>query len=254
MASASQTARAGSTTISVRVDSARVLALLKKAEKRMAYAIVNSINATAKDVQAAEKAEVARRFTLRKRDFILREIAIIQPFASVPQKRYEAMIRVGSKRRLLLANFEKGFTREPFTNFADGKVAVPIIGGARPTKARSVPEDLWIQRLNLRKKSGAHKVSGGGQTVGNLGAYVVPGIGIYRRIASGASKILYVFKSPFRIPPRLNWMAVARRAVASNFSKHLAREVSDTLAKHSAESIKSLGSGGPLSSGGVGDE
>jgi hypothetical protein len=120
--------------IDLQIDTAPLLLRLKNGEKRLAYAVVNAINSTAKRVQEAERERVLRAFVVRKRDFILREAAIIKPFASVKQGRPYAEISVGDKQRLLLRKFEQGAAREPFTPGAKS-VAVPLLG--RPARPRS---------------------------------------------------------------------------------------------------------------------
>ena len=60
---------------------------LRNGQRRLAYAVVNAINNTAKRIQEAERRRVEEEFTVRKRDFLRREAAKIKPFASVKQGR-----------------------------------------------------------------------------------------------------------------------------------------------------------------------
>src|SRR3989304_3097363 len=99
--------------IDVQIDGAPLLLRLRNGEKRLAYGVVNALNATARRIQDAERERVQSTFVLRKRDFILREIAKIRrtSFANVRQGRAWVEIEVGQKRRLLLSQFEAGGTR-----------------------------------------------------------------------------------------------------------------------------------------------
>jgi len=99
--------------IDVQIDVAPLLLRLRNGEKRLAYGVVNALNATARRIQDAERERVQSTFVLRKRDFILREIAKIRrtSFANVRQGRAWVEIEVGQKRRLLLSQFEAGGTR-----------------------------------------------------------------------------------------------------------------------------------------------
>jgi hypothetical protein len=206
------------------VRSAEVLLLLRNGEKRMAYAVVNSLNDTAKLVQRAERQRVLGSLTVRRRDFIERQIAVIKPFASVAQARYQVRIAVGEKRRLLLSEFEAGGTREPFVG---RNVAIPVTGSpARPSQAASVPESLFVKALQLRRRGGKR---GRGPIVGLLETYIVPGVGIFQRQGE-RSVLLYAFKPSVRIPRRLSWVQTARVVVDAAFPLLLARRISETLA------------------------
>jgi hypothetical protein len=209
--------------IQVDVDVADALLLLGNAERKMAYAIANAINAVALKIQAAERARVVRVLHVRKSEFILREVAVIKPFASAPQRRFEALISVGQKPRLQLSKFEAGGQRGPFVG---RHVALPVIGGARPSIAMSVDPALFVKALALRRVGGRR---GGGPIEGALSTYLVPRVGIFQRLASGASRILYFFKDVWRIPRKLGFIETARAVADANFQDELLREVREAL-------------------------
>ena len=118
--------------IDLQIDSTKLILRLRNGQRRLAYATVNAINNTAKRIQAAERRRVEKEFTVRKKNFIQRQAAIIKPFANVKQGRPYAEISVGQKPRLLLSAFERGAERKPSTPSAR-RVAEPVIGGpARP--------------------------------------------------------------------------------------------------------------------------
>ena len=131
-------------TLTVDVRAANVLAGLRKAEKRISYAVANALNDTVKAVQRAEREHVGRAFTVRKPEFIGREAAVIRgaDWASAPAGRLQARVSVGQKPRLLLGEFEAGGVRRPF---AGRRIAVPLTGGpARPSFASPVPAAFRI--------------------------------------------------------------------------------------------------------------
>src|SRR5689334_19525028 len=146
--------------MTVSIDATRPLALLKNGGKRMAYAVVNAMNATAKEIQKEERERVRQQFTVRKNDFIMREAVVIRGaqggsgFASVGKTRFEVRIAVGQKARLLLSGFESGDERRPVKG---RNVAVPLTGGpARPSFSSSVPgSGFEFRDLDLRQVTGA---------------------------------------------------------------------------------------------------
>lgn len=89
--------------IDLQIDSAPLVLRLQNGQRRLAYAVVNAINNTAKRIQAVERRRVEEEFTVRKKDFISRQAAVIKPFANVQQGRPYAEIGVGQKPRLLLS-------------------------------------------------------------------------------------------------------------------------------------------------------
>ncbi len=101
--------------VNLKIDSAPLILRLRNGQRRLAYAAVNAVNNTAKRIQAAERRRVEEEFTVRKKQFILRQAAVIKPFANVKQGRPYAEIGVGQKPRLLLSAFERGGERKPFT-------------------------------------------------------------------------------------------------------------------------------------------
>ncbi|MEK7823985.1 MAG: hypothetical protein AAB290_02945 [Candidatus Eisenbacteria bacterium] len=219
--------------IEVSIDAAKALLRLRRGANRMGYAAVTAINKTVLAVQAAERERAARVFTLRKSDFILRQVAIVRPFASVAAGRFEARVSVGQKPRLLLGQYETGFTRQPFK----GKnVAVPVLGGARPTREAAVPAELRFTALQLRRPvtgRRAPRKAGPGTPLrrGLLRTFMVPGA-VLQRVGRGATRVLYVLARPFRVAPRLEFYRTARRVIARDFARNLKRQIDETFGRH----------------------
>ena len=223
-------------------------------EKNVAYAAVNAVNATAKQVQEAERANVKTKFKVRKMDFMMRQAAIIKPFASVGQARPYAEIAVGQKDRLLLTTFEQGGVKLPFV----GKnVAVPITGSpARPDFGGGVPENMRIAALNLKpqlsasqrmqarsikgsssketkemRKQFAKSVANENPWQGNQRTYMIPGVGVFQRTGKGKrdTTLIYKFIPRPQLKPTLGFVALARdqgeRMLRSNLETAVIKEM-----------------------------
>jgi len=215
----------------VDIEAAKPLLLLRNGGKRMLYGVVNAINDTAKDIQRAEQARAQSVFTLRSqtRAFLLRQVAIIKPLASVPAGRFEARVSVGERPRLLLPRFEAGGERR---GFKGGRVAIPVVGGARPTQAATVPESLWVQRLQLRRHTarGRRRVRPGTKQdvrVGLEGTFQIAA-GIFQRVGQ-AVRALYLFRPTVRLPAVLGFIATARATADRTFAAHLRKEIKDAF-------------------------
>lgn len=203
--------------------------------KNIAYASVNAVNRTALQVQKQAQENVKARFTLRQPDFILRQAAIIKPFASVGQNRPFAEIQVGQKQRLLLADFEKGAQRAPFI----GKnVAVPITGSpARPSFSAPVTGSLRITALGLQptlttaQRKQRRSIKGGNAKEtrslrqnftsaagasqvwkGKEHTYMIPSVGIFQRTGKKREQttMLYKFMPHPQLKPTLGFLAMAK--------------------------------------------
>lgn len=216
--------------VQVDVKAAEVLLKLRNGAKRMVYAISNSTNNTAKEVQRVERERAASTFTLRdKREFLLRQVAVIR-FARPKEGTVDALVSVGQKPGLFLAGYEAGFERKAK---AGGKVAVPVT--ARPSKTAPIPQELYVRRLGLtRSGKGRGKRKGGasmgGSIRGRVRSYMIKGIGIFQQQPGPApATLLYAFKAPFQVSARLGWHRAARATVDRFFAPELRRQIYETL-------------------------
>lgn len=233
--------------IDLSIDPKDLKTLAQMGEKKIAYGVINAINETAKQLQKTQRTELARRFKLRKKAFMLRMAAVIKPFASVKKGLPYAEIAVGQKPRLLLSEYERGFKRTPFTPRAK-HVAVPITGGpARPTWAQSVPKELTFQRLRLKedkKKGGKRKATDvtftqtkRGQWKGRLRTFILkstkkaPLGGVYQRVGSGPGDIrmVYSFSEPRWVKARLRFMQTVHKKAIRWFKANMETEVTKAL-------------------------
>lgn len=225
--------------IDLEVRTAPLILKLRNGSRRLAFAVVNAINATARKVQEAERAKLGDHFEVRKRAFLEAQAAIIKPFASVKQGRPFAEVAVGQKPRLLLSTFEKGGTKTP----AKGReqVAVPITGQpARPSFSRPVDERFTFRALNLRKSRPTGQTSetgkvkrtrraAGGVRYGERGTYQVPGVGVFQRDENGESRLLYAFVEKPRLDPMLDFVRTAETTAATTFAEELERETLEAM-------------------------
>ena len=242
----------------VSIDASRPLALLRNGGKRMAFAVVNALNDTAKAIQTGEREHVSATFRVRKPEFLLRQAAVIKAaeggsgFASVGAGRFEARISVGEKPRLFLSGFETGDERRPFK----GKnVAVPLTGGpARPGFGSSVQEAFTFRNLNLRRTTARGQQKRKSKTTVRLRSHITatgklqwkgaqrtflltqtrqaPKGGVFQRVGPGRDDIrmVYSFKSPFRLDRRLRFLETGQRIADQVFQRNLLLQVEKTLA------------------------
>lgn len=192
-----------------------------RADRRVAFAVVNAINETAKTAQRAVQLHVQDEFTIRQ-PFVLRQAAIIKPFANVRKGIPYAEISVGRRRRLLLSQFEEGGLREPFK----GKESVAVPVEARPSKTASVSEELHVQRLGIKRKRGK---DGRVTFEGERGTYLIPRKGIFQRITAGLSRVLYVLARPFRLEKKLGFVETVSTVARRVFGDNLRRQIREAL-------------------------
>ena len=214
--------------IVVDVRASDVLRMLREGRRRQTWAIANALNATAKDAQAAIKKHVAEKFVVRKTEFIMREAAIIKPFADARTNQLSVTISVGRKEGMLLPEYEAGAARRPqapLVALGEPSVGVPVVGGpARPTIQSVVPQSQWLGRLGLQHVGKSVVASGGRRAI-----FLTPGKAVRERVA-GMIRTLYVLLTrEVRLPPSLEFVETARRASAS-FPGHLEAQIADSFA------------------------
>ena len=213
--------------INFQIDSAQLVLRLQNGQRRLAYAVVNAINNTAKRIQETERRRVEEEFTVRKKEFIRRQAAIIKPFASVRQGRAHAEIAVGQKPRLLLSAFERGAERKPFTPSARS-VAEPVVGGpARPRFAQPVTPELRVRKLRFDRTKAGRRRAG----VTRTKTYLVPKLGIFQRIGKEATRAVYLFTRGKKLAPRLHFVETAEKEANKWFREEMEREVVNAISR-----------------------
>jgi hypothetical protein len=217
--------------IDIEMRGSSIIESLLVSEKQMRYAVASSINATMKIIQQRQRQQVRKDLTVRKAKFIDRQIAIIKPFARSRVGNLWAMISIGRKPRLQLSGFQEGGVQEPTLG---RNIAVPVTGGARPTKLQSVPRQFFITRMGLHRVVSNVR---GKTSVG--GVFVIRDRGIFLR-QGDEIKILYAFLTSERIERRLHFYEVAARTTAEVFPPMLRESVVESMnhtLKHGAMAI-----------------
>ena len=214
--------------IDVQIDTKELILRLQKGERRLAYAVVNAINNTAKRIQKAEVESLQQRFTVRS-EFVKRRVAVIKPFANVKRGIPFAEIGVNTEKapRLLLSAFERGAERKPVTPGAK-LVAEPVVGGpARPQFASQVPMEYRVGKLRFdRTKRGKHRIG-----VTRTSTYLVPEVGIFQRISKEATRIVYFFSRGKKIKPTLHFVETAEKEAQRWFHEEMERETINAIAR-----------------------
>lgn len=169
--------------INVNIDTSGLDLKAQRVRKRLAFATAQALNDTVLDMQVAERANLDRKFAVRKHAFFYRLIKIFT-FASVGKDRAYAEIGIdNTKARVLLSEFEKGGVKKS----EKGKnVAVPITGSpARPTFRRSVAPSLTFDKMKLR----LHQThTGKRQWKGEKRTFLIPDVGIFQRVGAKGRK------------------------------------------------------------------
>lgn len=221
--------------IRVSVENTQLLLRLRNGEKRLAFAVVNALNNTAKRIQNAMREKVVEDFTVRQKQFITRQVAKIDrsSFANVRRGQAWVEIAVGQAPRLLLSKFEEGGTRLPFV----GKnVALPVIGGpARPSLSRRVPRAWTFEALQFheaaRTKTGQPIIVSSTQS-----AYIVPGVGVFQRVR-GRTRLVYAFIPHLTLEERLGFIKTARAVTDRWFAEEIETESMKALAHDGGRSV-----------------
>ncbi len=213
--------------IDLQIEAAPLVLRLQNGQRRLAYAVVNAINNTAKRIQAVERQHIEQEFTVRKKDFVLRQAAVIKPFASVMQGHPYAEIGVGQKPRLLLSAFERGGERKPFTPGAR-RVAEPVVGGpARPRFAQPVVPELRAGKLRFDlTKAGRRRAS-----AVRTKTYLVPEVGIFQRTGPTTTRLVYAFTRGKKLEPRLRFVETAEKEADRWFREEMEKEVLSAIAR-----------------------
>ncbi len=200
----------GQMRINVKFDSKVLKSRTLRQAKRLAFNTAQALNETVKEIQVAERINLEKKFTLRRSTFMHRLIKIFH-FASAKQGRAFAEIGIDKKKRVLLSQFERGGVKEPAKG---ATVAVPITGqAARPRFAEPVPQQFQFRQLRLRKAKG----KGGPRFRGKLGTFIIPGVGVFQRVAQGAKQkisIIYAFVRRPKLDPVLRFGLVAAKTFA----------------------------------------
>jgi hypothetical protein len=197
--------------ISAEVDISLALKVTAQAIRKLPYATNNALTAVAKEMVTAGQAEIQEKFTIRK-SFILKRLRILQ-YSRVSD--LTTIVGINSEVQgspLLLGYFEEGGEKEP--SFGSG-IAVPITGSpARSSFSDIVKSALQYTKLQLTDYGSA--IEGKQQT------YVVPGVGVFQRVAPGngpdATVLLYAFENSAPLKKHMSLIEVMTEVVNERFN------------------------------------
>src|SRR3972149_4045742 len=202
--------------IQARFDSSALKTRTARETKRLAFNTAQALNTTAKETQLEERANLDRKFTIRRSAFMYRLIKIFQ-FANARQGRPFVLLGVDrSKKRVLLPFFQPGAERPAAVGRS---VAVPLTGGpARPRFRDPVAKRFRFTALHLRKRKSIAGASS--QFRGKEGTFVMRGIGVFQRIGEQV-RAVYLFVRRPQLDKRLDFFGVARRVFNKAFERNL---------------------------------
>jgi hypothetical protein len=227
------------------IDIAGALSTLDLILKKVPYATNNALTRTAKELVDVEREELKTEFQVRKQ-FILNRVRIVK--YSRPN---DLWTRVAIDRNvqggdLLLTMFEDGGEKLPQLGT---ELAVPITGSpARPSFPQKVTPRLLYKALHMQKHITAN---GKVQYKGDQRTFVIPGIGIFQRVATkgkarkhthfsqflgqqvhdtSSTVLLYKFRSGVPLRGQMHFVKTAREFVRRRFGELWAEEFARVMA------------------------
>jgi hypothetical protein len=176
--------------------------------RQIPFARMLILNRLANAAQAETRKGIEARFTLRRRDFVLKTIYRKPGEDFATKTEGESAVRVNDERDFL-AKFEEGGEKRPREG---SSIAIPV--NARRNKSDIVtaanrPRAI-LNRPNFRKTAQA----------------------ITQRVGRGAkktSRVWFVLKRRVRIPARLGMALAAKRATERDFARIAAQAIDEAM-------------------------
>jgi hypothetical protein len=197
--------------IKTSVDIDLALRVTAQAIRKIPYATNNALTAVAKECVEAGRNEIRSKFTIRKQ-FIVNRLRILQYSKTSDLTTIIGLNTTVAGSPVLLGYFEEGGVKEPDNGPG---IAVPVTGSpARSSFSDSVKRALQYTKLNLTPVGKAIE--------GKQDTYVVPGIGVFQRVAPGngpdATVLIYKFESSAPLSQRMNLIDVMSEVVSERFN------------------------------------
>lgn len=222
----------------ITVDVDPLARFMQRTAGQVPFAMSRALNATVLEAQAEERAVLDREFTIRRQQFITRQIKI--PKGGFARKdRLRAVLEV-DPRFDLLQKFEAGGRKTPRRG---SHLTVPAYGEALP-KSKVIPASLRPRALELAegaavqfsrtKKTKLTKQRGKERRAGQgrFRTYLVPDVGIFQRKGRGKSSYtvpLYIFDDEVPIPSTLHFYDTAVATHRRVFRRALLREWANAI-------------------------
>jgi hypothetical protein len=206
--------------IKVDVDAESVVKLTTAVLRQLPYATNSAITRTAKEAVDAGQREVAKDLQIRK-TFILRRIKILQ-YSKVGN--LTAIIGIDSKVQgapLILGFLEEGGTKEPIHG---SELAIPLTGEApRPSFPQSVVTSLRYSNLRFDNRQGRKRT------------FLIPGVGIFQRVAAGdspeATVLIYSFQPSAKLPQHIHLRNAMLKVIGERFNQIFSEEFTKEILK-----------------------
>jgi hypothetical protein len=204
----------------VEIDTSGIVKLCATVLRQLPYAANNAITRTAKEAVEAGIKEVAADLQIRKR-FILNHIKILQ-YSKVSN--LTAIIGIDPKVQgapLILGFLEEGGTKEPLHG---SDIAIPLTGEKpRPSFPSAVPTGWRYPNLRFVNNKGWHKT------------YLIPGVGIFQRVAAGnapdATTLIYAFKPSAKLPKHIKLREAMLKVIGQRFAPIFSEEFTKEILK-----------------------
>ena len=196
-------------------------------QRQIPFALMKTLNNTALDFQAEQQEHIARRFTLRRQQFVLNTVKINRgDFAT--KENLRAIVRIDPDRDVL-------------SKFEDDGQKTPMFGGhaiAIPIEAKRSKQDIIsnanrpraLQLTNVFTK-GSEKIAKGLKRTFMIQKADGSG-GIYQRQGSGRGSsihLLFLFRTRVPLPRSLQFMENAKRVCEERMSVNWAKWIAEAI-------------------------
>lgn len=211
--------------ITIHVDYRKAVGQLKAdAERHVPFALAKAVNDTALDVQRAQRANLRKKFTLRRPEWADRSIKMVR-FAKKSDP--TAVIGIhppgGDQRADILDKFEDQTEKLPKA----GTIAIPVSrvglarGSAGVLRNRVRPRDLVAsgKAFIVRKR------------MGNVGeGLILQRVGFGQGSGRRSSVVaLYYLARRARIRPTLQFIRTAGESIDDTFASHMVKRLDEAL-------------------------
>lgn len=212
--------------IAAAADTSVAVRLTRTVLRQFDYAVARALNLTATDFQTAERQRIESRFTLRRRDFVLRTVKIERAgFA----RRGKLFVDVGiDPKRDILAKFEPVGVKR-----ARGGGALAVPQDVRRSQSEVIPKSRRPRAFHFRvhrTKRGAVQLKGEKRTFileqGFLRGGIFQRVGRSRR---SSVRLLYLFTRAVPIEAELRFVETARKVCQTRFTSNFQRAFVEAL-------------------------
>jgi hypothetical protein len=229
--------------IKLNIDTTQLTRVLNTVARQVPYAAANALNATAKEIQTAQRQRVEKDFTLRRKTFILNTIKIERGGWA---KKNNLRVRLGiDPRRNVLAKFERGGEKVSTDRSRPEIVPMPAL---RPTRQRSIPTWAFPKNLRLMERRTPSGVLAAKSRISRRGIRVWEGKrrtfvldpnehmgvgmwGVYQRVGRKRKDVraLWLFTRRVKVPRMLGFEETTREVADRRFGPNFQDALSHAI-------------------------